>query len=152
MPTQKASKLRQKILTNDEVRSVAKRFRQLMGEPINALVRQYGISVEDYFRFSPVSVRLAGARTRRGLTLKNVAGALKFPQYRLADIEGGRTTNLQPELLIRYVTYLGLSTWFGRWKSSNVALAKRLQLVETVNLTTRSTATRKGGARRQRER
>ena len=152
MPTQKTANIRQKILTDNEVRFVAKRFRQLMGEPITGLIRQYGISVEDYFRFSPVSVRLEGARTRRGLTLKNIAGALKVPQYRLADIESGRTMNLQPELLVRYVKYLGLSSWFGRWKLSNVALAKRLQLVEAGNLTTRSTATRKSGARRQRGR
>ena len=116
MPTQKAAKIREKILTDNEVGFVAKRFRQLMGEPINGLIRQYGISVEDYFRFSPVSVHLEAVRTRRGLTLKNVAGVLKVPQYRLADIESGRTTNLQPELLVRYVKYLGLSTWFGRWK------------------------------------
>ena len=152
MPTQRAAKIRQKILTDDEVRFLAKRLRQMMGEPIDGLIRQYGISVEDYFRFSPVSVRLTGARTSRGLTLKTVAGALKVPQYRLADIERGGTTNLQPELLVRYVKYLGLNTWFGRWKLSNVALAKRLQLVETGNLTARSTATRKSGARRQRGR
>ena len=152
MSAQRAEKIRQKILADDEVRFLAKRLRQVMGEPINGLTRQYGISVEDYFRFSPVAVRLEAVRTRRGLTLKNVAAALKVPQYRLADIEGGRTTSLLPELLIRYVKYLGLSTWFGRWKLSNVVLAKRLRLFETGNLTARSRPTRKSGARPQRGR
>jgi cytoskeletal protein RodZ len=114
-----------------------------MGEPISGLLQQYGISPEDHFRFHPLAVRLEGARIERGLSLKAVAAALKVPKYRLTEIEASRTKSIDPEVLIRYVDYLGMKNWFGRWKKSNASLARRLQITEAGNLTTASRATRR---------
>ena len=114
-----------------------------MGEPFAGMLKQYGISSEDHFRFHPLAVRLASARAERGLDLKAAAAALKVARYRLAEIEGGRTKGIDCELLVRYVEYLGLKNWFGRWKKANAALAQRLQLAGAGNLTTASRATRR---------
>jgi transcriptional regulator with XRE-family HTH domain len=139
----KVAKLQRKLLTEEEVRFVAQRFRQLMGAPMSGLMEQYGISLDDHFRFSPLAVRLEAIRIDRGLSLKDAAAALKAPRYRIADIERSRTRNIDPKLLVRYVEYLGLKYWFGRWKKRNAELAKRLQVAEAGNLTAGSRATRR---------
>jgi transcriptional regulator with XRE-family HTH domain len=139
----KLEKIQRRLLTAEEVRFLGQRFRQLMGEPLVGMLNHYGISLEDHFRFHPLAVRLASARTERGLDLKAAAAALKVARYRLAEIEGSRTKNLDAVLLIRYVEYLGLKNWFGRWKRANASLARRLQVSGAGNLTTASRATRR---------
>lgn len=119
------------------------KLKQLMGEPISRLLHQYGISPEDHFRFHPLAVRLEGVRIERGLSLKAAAAALKVPKYRLTEIEASQTKSIDPRILIRYVEYLGLKNWFGRWKKSNAGLAQRLQITEAGNLTAGSRATRR---------
>jgi cytoskeletal protein RodZ len=114
-----------------------------MGEPFAGMLKRYGMSPEDHFRFHPLAVRLASARAGRGLDLKAAATALKVARYKLAEIERGRTKGVDSELLVRYVEYLRLKNWFGRWKKANAVLAQRLQLAGAGNLTTASRATRR---------
>ena len=143
MPKSKLEKIQRKLLSAEEVKFLGQRFRQLMGQPMIGMLNQYDISPEDYFRFQSLAVRLASARADRGLDLKAAAAALKVARYRLADIEGGGTKSLDSELLIKYVEFLGLKNWFGRWKKANAGLAKRLQLAGVGNLTAARRATRR---------
>ncbi len=152
VPTLKAVKLQQKILTDEEVRYLSEKLRQSLGGTFSEMAQQYGLSIEDHFRFSPLAARLVNARNTLDLSLKEAAAALKVAQHRLADIENARTNDLSPDLVVRYVEYLGIKVWFARWKRANAELAARLQLNKTGNLTARWTATRKSGARRQRGR
>ncbi|MEW6246647.1 MAG: helix-turn-helix domain-containing protein [Nitrospirota bacterium] len=139
----KLEKLQRRLLTAEEVRFFGQRFRQLMGELLVGMLNRYGVSPEDHFRFHPLAVRLASARAERGLDLKAAAAALKVARYRLAEIERGGTKNVDAELLIRYVDYLGLKNWFGRWKRANASLAKRLRITGAGKLTAASRAARR---------
>ena len=73
-----------------------------------------------------LAARLADARAARGLTLKEAATELKSPKYRLEDVEKGHLNNLNPGLLSLYADYLGLKTWFGKWKKANPEFSERL--------------------------
>ncbi len=68
------------------------------------------------------NLRQAFVRTRA------TAAAVKVPQYRLRDIEQGRPKHLVPSILVKYVDFLGLKVWFGRWKKANPGIVARLEL------------------------
>jgi hypothetical protein len=146
-PMSKLEKLSRRILTDGEVRYLAGKLRHLMGDPLSEMLRRYGISPEDHFRFRPLALRLEAARAERGLSLKVAALALKVPQYRLAAIEGCQFHGIDAGLVVRYVEYLGLKSWFGRWRRGNAGLARRLRLAGSGNLTERPTRTRVRAAR-----
>ena len=112
--------LRRKILSDHEVRLMARRLQEVMGQPF--------VNVEDDLRFMSVAARVQEARERKGLDLKKAAAALKVPQYRLRDIEQGRLKDLVPSILVRYVDFLGMKVWFGRWKKANPGIVARLEL------------------------
>jgi hypothetical protein len=139
----KVAKLQRRLLTDEDVRFLAQRFKHMMGEPMSGLLQQHVILPEDHFRFGPFAMRLESARVERGLSLKDAAAALKVPRYRIAEIESSRTKNIDPDLLVRYVEHLGLKNWFGRWKKTNAVLAQRLQIPGGGDLTAGSRATRR---------
>jgi hypothetical protein len=139
----KLARIQRRLLTDEEVQFLAEKSKRLMGEPVVGMLKQYGISPEDHFRFHPLAVRLASARAERGLDLKAAAAALKVARFRLGDIEGSRTKDIDSGLLVRYVEYLGLKNWFGRWKKANASLAEHMQISGAGNLTTASRATRR---------
>lgn len=126
--SKKAELFRRKILTDEEVRAFSKAAEALLGPEIMAMSRSYELSMEDSLRYMSLSARLEYARSERGLTLKEAARELRTPKYRLEKVEKGRLKSLNPELLLRYVDYLGLKTWFGKWKKANHGLSKRLGL------------------------
>jgi len=99
---------------------MARRLQEVMGQPF--------VNVEDDLRFMSVAARVQEARERKGLDLKKAAAALKVPQYRLRDIEQGRLKDLVPSILVRYVDFLGMKVWFGRWKKANPGIVARLEL------------------------
>lgn len=120
--------LRHKILSDHEVRLMARRLQEVMGQPFVELFDRYGLNVEDDLRFMSVAARVQEARERKGLDLKKAAAAVKVPQYRLRDIEQGRPKHLVPSILVKYVDFLGLKVWFGRWKNANPGIVARLEL------------------------
>src|SRR5207249_8100038 len=75
----------------------------------------YGIDPRNGIRFHPVATRCRAARERRGLTIKSAARELRIPQYRLRDVENGRTNRVEPDVLARYLALLDLGRWFVRW-------------------------------------
>jgi len=59
---------------------------------------------------------------------------LKVPQYRIKDIEFGTVDCIDPKVLPRYVSLLGLGRWVQRWVAANGDLAARLGLVGTATV------------------
>jgi hypothetical protein len=117
-----------KILTDQEVRALSKGLKALLGDFYTALDTASDIRLEDWLRFQAVADRCQDSRELRGVGLKAAAAALRVPQYRLKEIEGGSVNNILPDVLVRYIAYLGLTRWFGRWKKANPSLVARLAL------------------------
>ncbi len=133
----KVKAFRRKILTDREVRQLTHAMKKAMGEPFTSAMAQYRISVADGLRFMAVSAHLVEAREARGLTPKALARQLSAPQYRVAEIEKGDTKRLDASVLARYIDAMELRVWFRRWESANRGLAKRLDVPEAGNLTSR---------------
>jgi transcriptional regulator with XRE-family HTH domain len=119
------------ILTDAEVSTLVRGVRSVFGDGFGALVKSYGIDVEEEVRFTAVAKRCVEERAARGWSLKEVARQLKVAQYRLRDIEAGHVRSVDPEVLHAYVSHLGLESWYGRWKRSSPDLATRLTPVGT---------------------
>lgn len=118
------------ILTDAEVRLAAAEIKRLLGWEIAALLQGSCIRVQDTVRWSSLTTRCEQARAERGLTLKEVAMALKVPRYRLEAVEAGRLAELKPEIASGYFSFLGIESWIGRWRRANPGLACRAGLVQ----------------------
>ncbi len=130
--TKKHQPFRRRILTDDEIKAFAGHMRKFMGPTFAALSDKYAISLEDTLRFQPVAARLAGARTARGMTLKEAAASLKVPKYQLDYIENVSIRNISSKIASRYIEFLGLTRWFGKWKKANAEFAQRMGFTENV--------------------
>jgi transcriptional regulator with XRE-family HTH domain len=119
------------ILTDAEVTTLVRGVRSVLGDGFGALVKSYGMDLEEGVRFTAVAKRCVEERAARGWTLKEVARQLKVARYRLRDIEAGHVRSVEPEVLHAYVSHLGLESWYGRWKRSSPDLATRLAPVGT---------------------
>ncbi len=127
----KAQRYRGRILTDDEIKAFAGHMREFMGPTFAVLSGEYGLSIEDALRFQPLAFRIAEARTANGLTLKEAAASLKVPKYQLDYIENASIRNISSNIAVRYIEFLGLTRWFGKWKKANAAFAKRMGLTDT---------------------
>jgi len=126
--SRKQRQFRRKILTETEIRAFAKATKALLGPRLSDVIQGRQINFEDSLRYMSVGARLEEARTKRGVSPKEMAAELKVPRYRLESVEKGRLRELQPELLLRYVDHLGLKNWFGKWKKANAELSGRMGL------------------------
>jgi Helix-turn-helix domain len=82
--------------------------------------------VEETIRLFSLAKRCSSARERKGLTIADVAKELKVPQYRLKAIESCRAAELEPNVLERYIRFLGLNRWYSQWVSANEGTPFRL--------------------------
>lgn len=130
MPIKKVHEFRRRILTDDEVKAFAGHMREFMGPTFAVLSDEYGLSIEDAFRFQPLAFRIAEARTANGLTLKEAAASLKVPKYQLDYIENASIRNISSKIALRYIEFLGITRWFGKWKKANAGFAKRMGLTD----------------------
>jgi hypothetical protein len=110
------------ILNNDELAILANGIHQVLGESVTLAVEAYGLDVEAILRFMPVAERCRIARARKDLSLKDAAGALRVPQYRLKDIEENRVGAVDQAVLVLYIELLDIKQWFSRWKAQNSLL------------------------------
>ena len=62
-------------------------------------------------------------------TIRDVAVALKVPQYRLQAIEKGALRELKPTIARRYFQFLGIESWVKRWSRVNRELARHAGIV-----------------------
>ena len=119
-------RLKRGILRDDEVRILAKAVRAMLGEGVARLADSYNLNFEENIRFAAVRVRCVEAREKLGHSIRDVARTLEVPQYRLKDIESSRVSDIDPAILDRYLSYLGLKRWFRRWCTANSEFAVRL--------------------------
>ena len=87
---------------------------------------KYDINPQDMIRFQMVSEACRSKREKKELGFKQIALALKIPQYRLKDIEGSSVKNIDTGILENYIDYLDLREWFNSWKEHNQDVYKRL--------------------------
>jgi hypothetical protein len=109
----------QNILSHEQVRIFRKGLEGLLGPEVLQMMKGYRLDMERSIRFMAVSSRTKARREALGLTLKQAAGILKVPQYRLKAIEEGRQQEILPEVLEAYLRLLGLKPWFGQWRKAN---------------------------------
>ena len=114
------------ILNNDELALLANGIRQVVGENVTLAAEAYGFDLEAILRFMPVAEKCRIARARKNMSLKDAARALRVPQYRLKDIEGGRVRVVDQAVLILYIEFLEIKQWFSRWKAQNRSLYESL--------------------------
>ena len=113
------------ILSSAQVRVLTSRIRRLLGPEILGGASRHW-SMADTIRFSAVAASCVQERERRGMTLKDAAGKLKVPQYRLRAVETGHLSEVRPEVLTAYLEFLRLTSWSTRWARANPRLSRRL--------------------------
>lgn len=141
--TKKEHAFRRRILTDAEITAFAQHMRKVMGPILAVISDGHSISIEDTLRFQSLAFRLAEARRAKGLTLKEAAASLKVPKYRLDDIENASIGNIRPEIALRYVEFLGLKNWFGRWRKVNLKLTTQMGFTETGKLVSAASRAKK---------
>ena len=93
-----------------------------MAEQMKAL----GVNFEDVIRLSSLGTKCKEAREELGLSVKDVSKKLGVPQYRVKAIEKPDESKIIPDVLLKYVEFLELESWFEKWKDANSKLAGRL--------------------------
>lgn len=114
------------ILNDDELVFLADGVRQVVGENVTLAAEAYGVDLEAILRFMPVAEKCRIARSRKEMSVKDAARALRVPQYRLKDIEDNRVSVVDQAVLIMYIEFLDLKQWFRRWKTQNRSLYESL--------------------------
>ena len=117
------------ILTNAEVEVLVGEARRAFGPELADLLNTSRVKFEDVIRWSSLGARCQQARADHGMTIRDVAVALKVPQYRLQAIEKGALRELKPTIARRYFQFLGIESWVRRWSRANRELARRAGMV-----------------------
>lgn len=120
---------RDMILSDAQVELLTEAVHQLLGQEFVSESAGRGFDTHRGVRFMAVSARCTAERERIGLTVKQAAARIKVPRYRLKAVESGRLSEIRPEVLARYVSFLGLDSWLGRWVKMNGTLATELGIV-----------------------
>ena len=115
------------ILSDEIVAAVVAQMPKVFGDSFNQLFNGREADIENNLRFRAVAVRCLEARETAGLNLKAASLALKIPQYKLKDIESGSLWRIDPNIFHRYLEFLGLRRWYGKWAKANPKLAMTLQ-------------------------
>ncbi|HLC41989.1 MAG TPA: helix-turn-helix domain-containing protein [Methylomirabilota bacterium] len=103
--------------------------RRVFGPELADLLDTSRVKFEDVIRWSSLGARCQRARADRGVTIRDVAIALKVPQYRLQAIEKGALRELKTTIARRYFQFLGIESWVRRWSRANRELARRAGMV-----------------------
>jgi hypothetical protein len=119
------------ILPDKLVPEVTRVLSASLGAPAVELARELGVRIEDTVRFLAVARQCVAARATARLSVKEVAGRLRAPQYAIRDVESGLIQRIQPTLFREYISLLGLSGWYADWSRENSELAKRLEGVRS---------------------
>src|SRR5712691_1823877 len=114
---------RDMILSDAQVELLTEAVHELLGQEFVSASSGRGFNTSRGVRFMAVSARCTAEREHIGLTVKQAAARIKVPQYRLKAVEGGRMSEIRPEVLARYVSFLGLNSWLGRWAKMNGTLS-----------------------------
>lgn len=114
------------ILTDSEVKFVLENAFKAFGFDTSEKMKSTGVNFEHVIRLSSLGAKCKEVREEKGLSIKEVAGKLKVPQYRLKSIDDPNEREILPDILLRYVEFLGIESWFLEWKDANPELAEKL--------------------------
>jgi hypothetical protein len=117
------------ILTDSQVRTLSEQVRAVLVDSFPGMDWSKHDS-ERIVRMMALSAKCKETRTKRGLSIKDVAGQLRIPQYRIKAVEDGSMLELDPSCLRSYVAFLNLKRWVRQWGNTNPELAKRLEIDE----------------------
>ena len=127
------------ILEEEEVRLLAMAVREFLGDRVAEMADAHGASFEDNVRFGSVQASCVERRESLRRSIREVSHELQVPQYRLKDIESCRVKQIEPSVLARYVSYLGIGSWFQRWCNMNAELSSRLGVGSARDETSKKT-------------
>jgi len=119
------------ILTPSEVSQVVAEVHARFGEWFAAA--GHAPAVEDTVRLGSLRAQCKAKREERGLSIKEAAGLLRVPQYRVKAIEDGACREVLGPILQAYIEELGLDAWYERWRWANSDLARRLEAEGTAS-------------------
>ena len=106
---------------------IVKRLREVLGPEVTAIMDKSGINPDHIVRFQYISSLCINARKQKQMSLKQVSEKLKIPQYRLKDIESMNIKTIVPDLLEKYIEFLGLTDAFYDWQKDNEDIYKSIQ-------------------------
>ena len=114
------------ILTDEQVEYVVENALNLFGSDMGGMIKQASMKFENIIRLSSLGAKCKQVREGLELSIKDVSGKLKVPQYRLKAIDAHHRSEILPEVLEKYIEFLELESWFEEWKDANPDLAKTL--------------------------
>lgn len=90
-----------------------------LGPDLACMIANSPINMNHLIRFMGVAGLCRARREEKGLSFKEISSALKIPQYKLKAIEENSVMNIVPDILDKYIEYLGLGEEFGKWLEEN---------------------------------
>lgn len=108
------------IIDEETANLVVEKMREVLGPAIFSMTENFGVNAQKLVRSQPLFYTCKAAREKKGLTVKQAAAILKVPQYRIKAIEGDSgCSSIRADILERYIEFLELSVFYGRWKKAN---------------------------------
>ena len=114
-------------LNSEQAKLVIKKLRDVLGPEITDMLDKLGINSDHLIRVQYISSLCTNAREQKNISLKQASEKLKIPQYRLREIENGSTKAILPDLIDRYLDFLGLTDAFFDWLKDNEDIHKSIQ-------------------------
>jgi len=106
---------------------IAKRLREILGPEVASIMDKSAINPDHMVRFQHIASLCMNTRKQKQISLKQISEKLKIPQYRLNDIESINIKNIVPDLLEKYIEFLGLTDAFCDWRKDNEDIYKSIQ-------------------------
>jgi len=108
-----------RTLTTEQADVLAEMMYKKLGPELSGMISQSPVNPNHLFRFLHISQVCKTIREEKKLSVKDISKALKIPQYKLKYIEENSLNNIDPEILDKYIDYLGLRSEFGEWLKNN---------------------------------
>jgi len=115
------------ILTDEQIQIIVKAMRRSLGQDITGKIEEVGLDLETSVRMISLQEKCKEAMEELGLTIKEIAGRLKAPQYRIKAIEEDGPKEIFPDVLEKYIKFLEIEDWFELWAEANPKVAEKLK-------------------------
>jgi DNA-binding XRE family transcriptional regulator len=123
MKTRKAagleSRLRKRILTDRDVNDVVARVTRMFSPEAHAMMKELGVDPETTIRLSLLASKCRERRMELGWDLKQAAGKVGVPPYRIDAIESGSYKEISQKEVRLYIKLLDIDEWFEKWRKAN---------------------------------
>ncbi len=106
-------------LTSEQADAMVEMMHEKLGPELSAAIEHTPFSQNHYFRFMYICDLCTKTREKKELSFKDISKDLKIPQYKLKYVEESGLNNIEPEILDKYIDYLGLRSEFSEWLKNN---------------------------------